>query len=930
MSIVHILTRRPAAGKHPAPSVNGTAHVNGNGHGTGRRTIVRVRSRSNLPANLVATDSEWDTTLPGDAWLSTAFATPAGAHVVCVRADLPPAVRERLVAAARRLGVRLLFVRRTDGTDLLALALPHLGLDRLRGGPIDLAFFFSPKDVEFALGWSQFHKALHKGAVRQRHALTGRVELVRLRDLCGWAGKMSLAGFAAALGIETPDKGAMDKYKANMRRGLEENPEDFLRYAVADARVLLTMFSRFVAFVRQTQRDALGMKDGLLWDPDTIPMTLGRLVAETFQRWLIGRAGKHGDALRVGIRKLGFLDPDARDYQQARKVRGLLLDRVRTIEDLDALAADTNGSMLLKNLLHSRYLFTALDGCGVRWWSSRATTETSGFNALVHGGRCHNERPDAYCCGPGLDVDVVGCYGASLRSLVFPVGLPSVWSFEASERRPTLGEWLSCHEEQLIPGLWTCTVSGPLPFEQDLLYSKIVTGNGRRRADPDGPDLATDFALLRRELHHAIITADLLAALRAVATSNEWAALKRLEVITAATYLKKNRRANVAEWCASVLASPIERFRARLDDGTAQDRRPRWWYGVPLEDFVGRLADERQHLKARQKATDNADEKRRLDGLGTVLKLIVNTLYGDFASRHFAIGNTVIANNITARARLGVWLLAKALGLRQSITDGGIYTPAAVPHWQHHRPGLDTLSRMGAWDAPRFGRTLEPLAGLGHWDPDIPLPKDADAAALAHVRGFWAPYGLKFPFDLAHKTENAFRRAAYWGKADYFLLRVDNTIEPKVRGKNKRKRYHPTFALLEAILAGKDDFPTDLGYRHGGLLKVATYLRAKSSATGYANVKDLRPGDDIPETEHQARYNNAHFPLADLADFLSRQRRKKVRRGLPTLWFERYGARGIANVHARMTANKLRVACRLRVAHPLRGLVRKAPPNGRG
>ena len=67
-------------------------------------------------------------------------------------------------------------------------------------------------------------------------------------------------------------------------------------------------------------------------------------------------------------------------------------------------------------------------------------------------------------------------------------------------------------------------------------------------------------------------------------------------------------------------------------------------------------------------------------------------------ARYFAVGNAVLGNNITARARAGVWMVAKALGLRQSITDGGIYTPDAVPHFRGKKPGLDTLSRPWGWE----------------------------------------------------------------------------------------------------------------------------------------------------------------------------------------------------------------------------------------
>src|SRR5262245_50959878 len=95
-----------------------------------------------LPADVIATDSEWDTSLE-EPWLCTTFANSRAA-VFCVRADLPRAVWPRLEGAVRDLGVKLLFGRRTDRVNLLKEALPYLVedpdvLDRVR-----LANFFSP------------------------------------------------------------------------------------------------------------------------------------------------------------------------------------------------------------------------------------------------------------------------------------------------------------------------------------------------------------------------------------------------------------------------------------------------------------------------------------------------------------------------------------------------------------------------------------------------------------------------------------------------------------------------------------------------------------------------------------------------------------------------------------------------------------------
>jgi hypothetical protein len=149
---------------------------------------------------------------------------------------------------------------------------------------------------------------------------------------------------------------------------------------------------------------------------------------------------------------------------------------------------------------------------------------------------------------------------------------------------------------------------------------------------------------------------------------------------------------------------------------------------------------------------------------------------------------------------------------------------------------------------------------------------------------------------------------AYWSKGDYALLTEAGTVYA-IRGRSRSRRSdrkpHPTFALLDAILAGKDDFPADLTYRRGGILKVGLYWLIQASEGGYAGLKDLRSGDNLPESEYVAQYNNVYFPLANEATYLRRRNRKKLHRGRPVTWFERYRAGGIARVHRHMSQDKL-------------------------
>jgi hypothetical protein len=488
--------------------------------------------------------------------------------------------------------------------------------------------------------------------------------------------------------------------------------------------------------------------------------------------------------------------------------------------------------------------------------------------------------------------------------LDYPIGVPTVLSFKPNERRPALWEFLHRWEGELVPGLWQVIVRGPLPFEQDLIPSTILTAE-RVAGAPRRGELEGHFAFLRREIVNGVITADVLNAVRRVATNTERRAFLGLEVVTACFYRASDRR-DMNAWVDGVLAAEDGGVRACCDPGERPDQRPTLWHGVPLEGFISRLVDERRRLKARARGGDPGAGPR-----DAVLKLLVNTLYGDLASRHVELGSVVLANNITARARVGVWMPAKALGLRQTITDGGFYCPDAVPHWQGKRPGLASLSNLERWAVARDRRrTWQPL-GARAWTPGV-CPDDADAVARQHVCAFWGPYGPQLPFALEHKRDHAFLAAAYWSKADHAFQLPDGRRILKTRGKKPPRpgeTEHPRRVLLNTILDGGDAYPSELNYRRGEILKIGRYLQALESK-GYGWLDGLRPGDTVPPRRHTARDNNTHVPLLTAAEWKQRHGRRTHRRGRPVEWFEAWRDHGIRAVLRHMVENRLRSGVR--------------------
>jgi hypothetical protein len=855
--------------------------------------------KSNRP--MIATDSEWDTSLP-DPWISTAFAYGSQV-VVFMRDDLGKDTKDRLKSALGE-NDRLLFIRRDDDTDLLSWAKKLFGI---RDKRVSLAIYFTPKDVEYAVGWSRFKEAMDKRQIRQRNNLSGRVGSVFIKDIIGWAGKSSLEKFAAALGVAMADKGGMKEYKANMIRGLTERPEDFLRYAVDDARALLRVHSAFLDKFNRVLRETLAMEEKQ-WEADDIPMTVGALVAKTIERWLFTQAGELSEVMKFCVRKVGILNPDHKQYKASLLYYWRAVERFTELDTL--LSGLREGDVDLEMLDKGVFSYTALNSGGICWWADKPATDSACFNALVQGGRCCNERPDEYRIGAGLDVDISGCYGESLRTMTFPVGVPTVWSYSPNQKRPTLGDWLDDHEKNLVDGLWTATVSGWLSFAQDLVYSKLAKAGDIKRMvltpEKEDSDLVADFVLLRREIKNGIVTSDVLRVLRAVATNQEWRELRKLEIVSAVAYLASDRQPDCGSWCETVLAHKGE-YRRGTRSGSPVDTRCRAWYGVPLEGFVGRLVDERREQKKFVKDSGLSEvERSQAKGMDNLLKLMVNTVYGVMASRYFPIGNTVVGNNITARARVGVWMLAKSLGLRQSITDGGIYTPGSVPMFGAKKPGLSVFAHPWQWRDDRRRRYTS-MGGLDWTQPAEWAERAVDTLAMDHVRDFWIPYGLTFLFRVEHKLDHTFSGAAYWNKGDYALATLtgrEYALRGKDRAKRDAKKRHPTFLLLDNILDGSDIFPTDLNYTKGGILKVGKWLIAQQS-NGYEQLKNLRPGANQPESEYTARYNNTHFPADDVRQHDRRRNRKKVHRGKSVAWFERFAKRGIAGLHRAMARASL-------------------------
>lgn len=266
------------------------------------------------------------------------------------------------------------------------------------------------------------------------------------------------------------------------------------------------------------------------------------------------------------------------------------------------------------------------------------------------------------------------------------------------------------------------------------------------------------------------------------------------------------------------------------------------------------------------------------------LKTVVNTSYGIIASSHFEINNIMISDLITSTVRSQVWLMAKALNLNLTITDGGPYSLQSVSFFKDFKslkkPGLEQLSsyyRYGSHRSLYKGN----LGGI-NWEQEfqsgdeLATKFDLDSLATNHLKTFWAHYSLPITFGLEHKPQNIFKKGVYMSKSHYAFLNYNKLNRSytdslyKIRGVQVDKRFeypiNPMFHLLEFMLHNdlneNDKFvmPNQRMYKHFSLLKLQGWRRSLISAPGKTKKSEygILPGNSILLDRH-FRLNNTHM-----------------------------------------------------------------------
>ena len=651
---------------------------------------------------------------------------------------------------------------------------------------LDVLMYSSPKDVEGMIGRKAWREILldPKSPISKKRNLTGtftyRGTEYTLKDLFGTFGT-SLEKALISVGVNNPYKTLADKgnrSKGRMDLFMVEDPNEFLMYAVGDTIFLMDVLQRRVEQVNDIIQGAHPSVGIAPYTYDDFPMSSGSLVAKTYERWLIAKYPKLMRAV------LTISDSNNnRSWNDLKKYRKGLEEETITLED-------ANRVLRTDKFVHGMGMcsitnFVLLEGID----------STALFGSVVQGGRCINEdrhdNPYENRIENVVDIDLSSCYGSALRKFDYPFGIPYRYGRRVDDDIPKkLGEYLKANEKELIVGLFAITVSGNLSFQQDLMHSKyglttqsivkkLVIGSEELETDADvwgreieSAHIGGKFALTMKQIENGIITSQTLAIIKKVSTSKEFKEWMNLDVI-AAVYYKKSDRLSLDEWTELM---QTQNGRGRKTQAMGDERSTKWC-SVLLEEFIGAFVDYRDILKAEMKEEGkNTERGTYLNLLQTGVKLFINTMYGCLASPYFPMGNTVLANNITSQARAGTWMMSKALGCVQSITDGGMFDYKKVftltESHEGRRPGFQVLANRERMNSHRSLKRT-PLTLKDVWtmmkNRTKNDEKELDTLCTEHINKFWKNYGLELPFSIECKYENTGKEAVYYGSADYLI-----------------------------------------------------------------------------------------------------------------------------------------------------------------
>jgi len=368
-----------------------------------------------------------------------------------------------------------------------------------------------------------------------------------------------------------------------------------------------------------------------------------------------------------------------------------------------------------KDLINKYCRFACAD------YLKRKTTSTGCLNAKVDGGRCRNNRPtDTLAKGLICDIDISGCYGEGLRVQTYPLGVPVLIDYPIDSeinKYQTLREFLKSYGKELVPGLWqarvSCKQGYTLKYKQDYLaswfppkdISKMPTDTDFNETEQWWTiDNVGEVKVLTNEINHAVITHDFIQWLTYVASEKQRKELLDNLIVETFLYYPASERVDSidellkrhANHQGSNTSKAVKSKQGKNTRKISVEEECHVWFGINIGELLvdQLLLERKQHPKKTP--------------FNELYKLCINTVYGDMVSPFFTVGNVVVGNNITARARALAWCMEKGLHGWQSITDGCAFEVDKVLYGTRQRVTGENTVNLYA-DTKYNNHTFAPL-----------------------------------------------------------------------------------------------------------------------------------------------------------------------------------------------------------------------------
>lgn len=732
-------------------------------------------------------------------------------------------------------------------------------------------------------------------------------------------GPVSLANLAQNTGTKLTAKDSLTKAdKEHMLSTYLEKPEEFDIYSLGDLSVYSILENNADKF--KTVYQALGIPHRA-----EIPkLTIGGTVATLFKN-------KSIELFSQALEKYGIEEKDLIDLVCSPNSANVLIEREST---------------------------------------------TGGLNAKVLGGRCYNPRPrDIKDSGIIADTDISGCYGEGMRNQPYPFGKPVIIEYPKRAKNNqylTLREFLSEYRKELVPGLYQVwfSVTETLPSPQDFFNSYLPPKKWSEFQNEtdylDGGnwlELPDNTKIYSHHIENGLLTHDGLQWLEKVCSRDLKNFILDNSIVTTAMYYPKSERVNSPEELIQNIVRNKRKNTSEADIKRGKtevintDRDCKSWYAVNLGEFmVDTLLLERGRYKV---ATKLYSAIRRAKGEGlsdteildrfsdkfsqvleviegltkeqiledaltsskhpldSLFKLCTNTLYGVTVSKYFPTSNTVVGNNITARARTLAWYMEKGLYTHNSITDGGAFNVNRVAYAKKGRKlndrnsvltnrmsnkeldknhvyyapvgGYDLIEWSGKGDSIRFvkGSEIKELEGpeaKEYIDTLIPehLRRQFKGVDILHSESSTIK-GQKRLGQFGFETKGLVKVSAYHGQSNYIfrggfheLYKGDKEF---IAMRSYKKNEGVVRDFLTQLIENPDHIKRQSPFEKTTIVKVGDYKQRYNSF--YSNHSFI-PGDSLKSCGLLREFSLSQFT------FKNRQQREQWEKAI-TYLKEKYG-----------------------------------------